>query len=296
MKKLHFALNILLYIQAISSPAQVTGSSGTLLGPGPTALPNFTATLNGANANPPNNNPFTATATITLQASSDDCFEPATNLFYCLVRFPIVLFSDTIMPSVVSIQRQGGQILRNAHGPLILAPDYHRLPDEPCFFSDCSNSNTFPFRMHYQGGFILSDKQIIDLLAGHWYVDATLVTVEGHVLPDSELRGQIRPIDSDQDGVPDYLDECPNTPAGEVVDAEGCSIEQLCPCEASWKNHIAYVKCVKMVTAHFKRAGLITEVQERTLFKEAKSSGCGSKKGPGGAEDNDDNDNDNDGQ
>ena len=31
-----------------------------------------------------------------------------------------------------------------------------------------------------------------------------------------------RPLDSDQDGVPDYLDKCPNTPAGVVVDKDGC--------------------------------------------------------------------------
>ena len=29
------------------------------------------------------------------------------------------------------------------------------------------------------------------------------------------------PIDSDKDGVPDYLDKCPNTPAGVKVDADG---------------------------------------------------------------------------
>jgi OOP family OmpA-OmpF porin len=30
------------------------------------------------------------------------------------------------------------------------------------------------------------------------------------------------PVDSDNDGVPDYLDRCPNTPAGTPVDASGC--------------------------------------------------------------------------
>jgi OOP family OmpA-OmpF porin len=31
-----------------------------------------------------------------------------------------------------------------------------------------------------------------------------------------------RPLDSDQDCVPDYLDKCPNTPAGVDVDQDGC--------------------------------------------------------------------------
>jgi len=33
------------------------------------------------------------------------------------------------------------------------------------------------------------------------------------------------PIDSDGDGVPDYLDKCPNTPKGVKVDASGCPLD-----------------------------------------------------------------------
>jgi OmpA-OmpF porin, OOP family len=33
------------------------------------------------------------------------------------------------------------------------------------------------------------------------------------------------PLDSDHDGVPDYLDKCPNTPAGVQVDASGCPLD-----------------------------------------------------------------------
>ncbi|MHB8336776.1 MAG: OmpA family protein [Ignavibacteriaceae bacterium] len=33
------------------------------------------------------------------------------------------------------------------------------------------------------------------------------------------------PLDSDGDGVPDYLDKCPNTPAGVKVDAQGCPLD-----------------------------------------------------------------------
>ena len=33
------------------------------------------------------------------------------------------------------------------------------------------------------------------------------------------------PVDSDGDGVPDYLDKCPNTPAGVAVDSNGCPID-----------------------------------------------------------------------
>lgn len=34
------------------------------------------------------------------------------------------------------------------------------------------------------------------------------------------------PLDSDGDGVPDYLDKCPGTPAGTEVDAQGCPVEK----------------------------------------------------------------------
>ena len=33
------------------------------------------------------------------------------------------------------------------------------------------------------------------------------------------------PLDSDGDGVPDYLDKCPNTPTGVKVDASGCPLD-----------------------------------------------------------------------
>lgn len=41
------------------------------------------------------------------------------------------------------------------------------------------------------------------------------------------LNGSNPPADSDQDGVPDSYDQCADTPAGEPVDANGCSASQL---------------------------------------------------------------------
>ncbi len=34
------------------------------------------------------------------------------------------------------------------------------------------------------------------------------------------------PLDSDKDGVPDYLDKCPDTPCGVAVDKDGCPIKE----------------------------------------------------------------------
>src|SRR6059036_2135454 len=51
--------------------------------------------------------------------------------------------------------------------------------------------------------------------------------------------------DFDEDGVLDQLDQCPDTPAGDLVDSEGCS---YCPCEgaydgSAWPSHQEYVDC-----------------------------------------------------
>jgi len=84
-------------------------------------------------------------------------------------------------------------------------------------------------------------------------------------------------LDSDHDGVWDYLDQCPNTPAGAVVDTNGCSIAQLCPCNAPWKNHGEYVKAVESVAARFVQEGRITEQQRAAIVKQAASSDCGKR-------------------
>jgi outer membrane protein OmpA-like peptidoglycan-associated protein/outer membrane protein W len=42
-----------------------------------------------------------------------------------------------------------------------------------------------------------------------------------------QVDGRGCPLDSDNDGVADYLDQCPGTPAGLKVDANGCEIEEM---------------------------------------------------------------------
>ena len=89
-------------------------------------------------------------------------------------------------------------------------------------------------------------------------------------------------VDSDGDGVPDLEDQCPNTPAGAVVNAEGCSIDQLVPCAGpasggSWKNHGAYVSAVAHAADEFRAAGLITGRQKGAIVSAAARSNCGKK-------------------
>jgi hypothetical protein len=88
--------------------------------------------------------------------------------------------------------------------------------------------------------------------------------------------------DLDGDGVVDADDACPETLPGEIVDAVGCSIAQVCPCEHlvggdKWKNHGAYVSCVARTSEDFLEAGLIGEAEKDATVSAGAASSCGTK-------------------
>ena len=80
--------------------------------------------------------------------------------------------------------------------------------------------------------------------------------------------------DADGDGTGDACDQtmptstttacrtvptsCLPTPSGQVVNAEGCSIAQICPCDGPWQNRAAYVACVARTANDFREDGLIS--------------------------------------
>jgi len=93
---------------------------------------------------------------------------------------------------------------------------------------------------------------------------------------------QIRPLDSDGDGVPDGADLCPNTVTGAIVDGTGCSIDQLNPCAGPWsggiwRNHGQYVSAVAKTAEAFLALGLITREQADMVVTAAARSNCGKK-------------------
>jgi hypothetical protein len=88
----------------------------------------------------------------------------------------------------------------------------------------------------------------------------------------------IVPADADGDGVLDAKDQCPNTPAGEVVNAVGCSISQLVPASWPWKNHGEYVATVAHVAGDFVAQGLITQKQKGEIVSAAARSDIGKKR------------------
>jgi hypothetical protein len=101
---------------------------------------------------------------------------------------------------------------------------------------------------------------------------------------------QFATLDADGDGVPDAADACPGSAPGAVVDAHGCSIEQLAPCAGpahgeqppvAWKNHGEYVSTVAHVAESFLAAGLITEAQKDAVVSAAGRSSCGKGTGHG---------------
>ena len=102
-----------------------------------------------------------------------------------------------------------------------------------------------------------------------------------HIFPMDDMTVTVHPdTDADDDGVPDDQDRCPDTPAGDVVNRHGCSIDQLVPCSGpvrggTWRNHAEYVAAVIKVTESFQRAGLITARERNAIIKAAVQSDCG---------------------
>ncbi len=94
---------------------------------------------------------------------------------------------------------------------------------------------------------------------------------------------KIGPPDQDFDGVPDAIDLCPNTPPCTVVDANGCSIDQLVPCDGpatggTWRNHGAYVSTFVHVANEFRAQGLISDSERDAIVAAAAQSDCGKRK------------------
>ena len=117
-----------------------------------------------------------------------------------------------------------------------------------------------------------------DALAPDWLRIGTDITGQGPFNAAFSLSGE---TDADGDEIPDSLDLCPGTPAGALVDANGCSIEQLAPCAGpasggAWKNHGQYVSTVAQAVEAFLAQGLITAEQADEIVSQAAQSDCGS--------------------
>jgi hypothetical protein len=116
-----------------------------------------------------------------------------------------------------------------------------------------------------------------DALAPDWLRIGADIIGTGAFNAAFSLSGE---TDADGDGVADSSDLCPGTPAGSIVDANGCSIEQIAPCSGpasggTWKNHGQYVSAVSQAAEAFLAQGLITADQEDEIIAQAAHSRCG---------------------
>ena len=101
---------------------------------------------------------------------------------------------------------------------------------------------------------------------------------------DGDGLGDACDPDDDNDLVADSSDVCPATPLGELVDpTNGCSIEQLVPCDgprgptASWRNHGQYVSSVAHTVKSFGNLGLLPKEERGVIVSSAADSSCGAK-------------------
>ncbi|MCI5144173.1 MAG: hypothetical protein D3923_01295 [Candidatus Electrothrix sp. AR3] len=83
--------------------------------------------------------------------------------------------------------------------------------------------------------------------------------------------------DTDEDGVVNTSDICPETAPNTPVLENGCSLNQQCPCDAAWKDHDAYVHCNTVASEELVTAGLITDEEKNTIMSEIKLSHCGKR-------------------
>lgn len=79
--------------------------------------------------------------------------------------------------------------------------------------------------------------------------------------------------------MPNGQDQCPETPLGALVNPQGCSIEQICPCDTG--SHEAYVECVRSAARAFQDAGLINNARRRQLVENARAANCPPSSGGG---------------
>ena len=85
--------------------------------------------------------------------------------------------------------------------------------------------------------------------------------------------------DGDADRVGDVCDQCPGSDAA-LVNAHGCSVAQLCPCDAptpttSWTDQAEYLRCVARATRGLRREGQISRAESLGILRRALRSGCG---------------------
>jgi hypothetical protein len=114
-----------------------------------------------------------------------------------------------------------------------------------------------PGQLLYSGGLTLTDEQ-----AAQFRQRKLRVNVITARFPRGEIGSQLVPDDSDQDGIPDYV----NT-----------YLTEMFPCDGPWKNHGDYVNAVSKFAGQLVAAGELTIQQYSQIVRQAQHSDCGMK-------------------
>lgn len=86
--------------------------------------------------------------------------------------------------------------------------------------------------------------------------------------------------DADDDGVGDVCDVCPDTPLGSPVLSDGCAPSQRCACEGpspdeEWSSQREYVQCIAQTLKLLHDQHKLSRSEIRQMLKDAARSGCG---------------------
>lgn len=161
---------------------------------------------------------------------------------------------------VVSIVGNGDQRLY-LNGELILSAAYPHNNDS--WSSSIGAANPDHTQTNFFSGWI-DDVRVYNRALADWEIEAI-------------YNSEAMPFDSDRDGIIDEDDQCSETEPEAIVNASGCSISEICPCDNNWKNHGAYVSCVAHAAKDFFFEGLINEEEKDTIVSTAGISRCGKK-------------------
>jgi hypothetical protein len=129
-------------------------------------------------------------------------------------------------------------------------------------------------------------------LNGYSYVIVLYASPAGDSSPDSDVDGigdesdnciaaaNRDQSDSDGDRSGDACDRCPATPGGEMTNGQGCSIAQICPCDAHrsgrpWESQGQYLRCVARAARLFRDEGRISRSDAMRIVRERADSNCG---------------------
>jgi hypothetical protein len=122
----------------------------------------------------------------------------------------------------------------------------------------------------------------------------TITLTDGSV---ARINFEADAVDGDNDGVPDHLDDCPNsdmrlkvdvngsepgeTSIDNTVGDDGCTVQDhVNHCAATAKNHGGYVSCITHLANELRAGGFITQKQKSEMTNAAARSKVGQKPPP----------------